>query len=80
MASAWHNLSLVLKKLKRNQEALDAAEQAIFLDPNDADNWTRKAEALKSLRRSSDARAAEREAARLRSRTATWDENEEPQQ
>ena len=66
MASAWHNLSLVLKKLKRNQEALDAAEQAILLAPNDPDNWTRKAEALKSLRRSRDAKDAEKQAGKLR--------------
>jgi Flp pilus assembly protein TadD len=56
----------VLIKLRRYQEALDSAEQAIRLAPNDADNYLRKAEALKRLRRSKDARAAEAQAQALR--------------
>ena len=68
MASAWHNKSLVLKELGRSQEALEAAEQAIKLAPNDPDNWLRKAEALKRMGRSrkGDARDAEARALKLR--------------
>ena len=65
MASAWHNKSLVLKQLKRNNEALDAADEAVRLAPGDADNWRRKAEALKKLSRRKDAREAEAEVLRL---------------
>ena len=66
MASVWHNTSLVLKQLRRYQEALNSAEQAIRLSPNDPDNWLRKAEALKGLRRRKDQRDAEAQALRLR--------------
>ena len=66
MASAWHNISLVLKKLKRYPEALNAAEQAIRFAPNDPDNWVRKSEALDSMRRKRDAREAKEQAVRLR--------------
>ena len=66
MVSALHNKSLVLKQLRRYEEALDAAEAALRLAPNDPDNWQRKAEALRKLRRGKEARAAEAEVVRLR--------------
>jgi tetratricopeptide (TPR) repeat protein len=66
MASAWHNKSLVLKQMRRHQEALATAEEAIRLSPNDPDNWQRKVEALRQLRRHNDARIAEAEVLRLR--------------
>lgn len=66
MVTALHNKSLVLKHLERYDEALDAAENAILLAPHDPDNWLRKAEALRKMRRRREARAAETEAERLR--------------
>jgi tetratricopeptide (TPR) repeat protein len=66
MVSALHNKSLVLKELERYDEALDAAEVAIQIAPNDPDNWLRKAEALRRLHRRREARDAENEAAHLR--------------
>jgi tetratricopeptide (TPR) repeat protein len=68
MVSALHNKSLVLKQLKRYDEALAAAEAAVKLAPNDPDNWQRKAEALRKLRRGRDARSAEEQVERLRGR------------
>jgi len=45
---------------------LKAADEAIRLQPNDPDNWQRKADSLKKLRRREEARSAEAQAARLR--------------
>jgi len=53
--------------LFRSEEALEAAESAIQIAPKDPDNWQRKAEALKKLRRGREARDAESEVVRLRS-------------
>jgi Flp pilus assembly protein TadD len=52
----------------RYNEALDAAEEAIRLSPDDPDHWSRKAEALRGLRRKKEAKKAEAEAERLRGR------------
>jgi tetratricopeptide (TPR) repeat protein len=57
---------MVLRLLRRYDEALEAAEAAIQLAPNDPDNWLRKAEALRKLRRVKEAQVAESEAARLK--------------
>jgi tetratricopeptide (TPR) repeat protein len=66
MTAALHNMSLTFKQLGRYEEALDAAEKSIRLAPRDPDNWLRKAEALRKLRRSKEAREAEAEVDRLR--------------
>jgi tetratricopeptide (TPR) repeat protein len=66
MVSALHNKALVLKQLGRFEESLKAADAAINLSPKDPDNWQRKAEALKKLRRRKEAREAETQVARLR--------------
>lgn len=66
LVTAWHNISLVLKHIRRYSDALEAAEQAIGLAPQDPDNWQRKADTLRKLHRRKDARAAEIEVARLR--------------
>jgi len=52
--------------MHRYQEALTAAEEAIRLSPDDPDNWQRKVEALRQLRRRGDALIAEGEVFRLR--------------
>jgi Flp pilus assembly protein TadD len=66
LRTAWHNKSLVLNQLGRYEDALNAANEAIRLRPDDPDNWLRKAESLKKLRRRDEARSAEMQAARLR--------------
>ena len=55
----------MLKQLGRYNEALVAAEAVINLAPDDPDNWRRKAEALKKLRRYKEAHSAEAEVKRL---------------
>ena len=61
-------MSLVFKQLRRYQDALGAAEEAIRLAPNDPpDNWLRKVEALKKLPgRRKERREAEKKLAQLR--------------
>ena len=56
----------MLNQLGRYQDALDTTNEAIRLRPDDPDNWLRKAESLKKLRRRDEARFAELQAARLR--------------
>jgi tetratricopeptide (TPR) repeat protein len=66
LRTAWHNKSLVLNQLGHYEEALKASDEAIHLQPDDPDNWLRKAESLKKLHRREEARSAEAQAARLR--------------
>jgi superkiller protein 3 len=66
LATAWHNKALVLNRLGYCEEALKAADEAIQLRPDDPDNWQRKVDALKVLKRRPEARSAEAQANLLR--------------
>ncbi|DBA05018.1 TPA: hypothetical protein N0F65_000706 [Lagenidium giganteum] len=51
----YHNRSLVHHELGNGQKALQDAEAAIVLDPQDADNWCRKGKALLLLNKGREA-------------------------
>src|SRR5260370_21566426 len=61
----WIREGNVLENLKRDEEALAAYEQAIRLDPNDADAYNNKGNALYTLNRDEEALAAYEQAIRL---------------
>jgi tetratricopeptide (TPR) repeat protein len=48
---AWRNKANTLNDMKRYSEALQAAEQALSLQPQNAIGWKRKAAALRGLGR-----------------------------
>jgi len=52
---------MVLQLLRQPEEALAIFEQALALDPGDADVWNNIIDALKQLGRTAEAQEAERE-------------------
>jgi tetratricopeptide (TPR) repeat protein len=54
-----------LRELKRNEDALEAADRALALDPNFAVAWNNRGRALRALKRTYDAIQAEQRAKEL---------------
>ncbi|WP_420799385.1 tetratricopeptide repeat protein [Ktedonospora formicarum] len=66
----WFSVGRDHQKAKRYEEALAAYDQVIRLDPNDADTYNNKGNALNALKRNEEALAAYDQAIRLNPRYA----------
>lgn len=69
LAAAWNNKGLILYNQGKYDEAIQAYDKAIKLDPKDADPWNNKAIVFKALGRIAEADAAYAAAVKVLSET-----------
>ena len=55
LLSRWHDKGIALSFLGKDNEALEAYDKAIPIDPNDVDTWHEKGLSLKKLGKDKDA-------------------------